>query len=44
MSATHRVWGADQAALMLRFAIHSRLVVVREPSHLSSSCTKARSV
>jgi hypothetical protein len=42
--ATRQVWGADQAAVMLRFAIHSRLVVVREHPQVLISSTKVRSV
>jgi hypothetical protein len=44
MAATRQVWGADQAAIMLRFAINSRLVVVRQNPHLLISSTKVISI
>lgn len=42
--ATYQVWGAGLAASMVRFALTSRLVVVRELPHLSISSAKGRSL
>jgi hypothetical protein len=44
ITATYQVWGADQAAKMLRFAISSRLAVLREQPPLTISSPKGRSV
>lgn len=44
ITATYQVWGAGHAAKMFRFALTSRLVVVREQAHLLLSSAKVRSV
>jgi hypothetical protein len=44
MAATYQVWGTDQAARMLRFALNSRLVVVRNQPPLAITSSKGRSV
>jgi hypothetical protein len=44
ITATYQVWGAGLAEKMVRFAITSHLVVVRELPHLLISSAKGRSV
>jgi hypothetical protein len=44
ITATYQVWGEDQAEKMVRFAIASRLAVLREQPHLLISSTKWRSL
>jgi hypothetical protein len=44
ITATYQVWGAGQAEKMVRFAIASRLVVLREQPPLMISSAKGRSV
>jgi hypothetical protein len=41
--ATNQVWGPELAAKMLRFAINSRLVVVRAQPNLLISSARGRS-
>jgi hypothetical protein len=44
IAATYQVWGAGLAEKMVRFAITSRLVVLREQPHALLPSTKGRSL
>ncbi|HEV7923862.1 MAG TPA: hypothetical protein VGR14_00795 [Verrucomicrobiae bacterium] len=44
ITATYQVWGASLAEKMVRFALTSRLVLVREKPQLLVSFAKGRSV
>jgi hypothetical protein len=42
ITAANQVWGSGHAKQMVRLAINSRWVVVRDPPHSLISATKAR--
>jgi hypothetical protein len=44
IAAAYQVWGCGQAEKMVRLAIHTRLVVFRQPPHFLISSAKGRSL